>query len=218
MMDSFKALLQGTVDQIKRANEDAADLQMKEIKKLKHSEPHKFKRKANEDQHKFNLKLGHSSTPSPPRRSHNLKKLNLNWKKVRTYLLERQKHILLADKSESGWFTVEEYKKHELAENSEDEKRIFSAERRARATLSTLKKNRSNSFDTSRRSSLVRPSAPVTSSASSQQQPQAIQSLVPSSFTVRRPNMGSCFACSKPGHWRSTRPAMAKQQRPSASK
>ena len=58
MMDSFKALLQDTVGQIKRANEDAADLQMREIKKLKHSEAHKFKRKANEDQYKFNLKLG----------------------------------------------------------------------------------------------------------------------------------------------------------------
>jgi hypothetical protein len=41
--------------------------------------------------------------------------------------LERQKHILLADKSKSGWFAVEEYKKHDLARNSDDEKRIFSA-------------------------------------------------------------------------------------------
>lgn len=30
---------------------------MKEIKKLKFSEPHKFQRKVNEDQYKFNLKL-----------------------------------------------------------------------------------------------------------------------------------------------------------------
>ncbi|KAK2549651.1 hypothetical protein P5673_029768, partial [Acropora cervicornis] len=33
---------------------------MREIKKLKHSDPKKFKRKANEDQYKFNLKLGES--------------------------------------------------------------------------------------------------------------------------------------------------------------
>jgi len=45
-MDSFKDLLQETVGQIKRDNEDAADLQMTEIKKLKHSESRKFKRKA----------------------------------------------------------------------------------------------------------------------------------------------------------------------------
>ena len=132
-------------------------------------------------------------------------------------MLERQKHILLADKSESGCFTVEEYKKHDLAEDSDDERRIFSAERRARATLSTLRKRRSSSF-AANRSLLVRPSAPATASASFQQQSQAIQSLVPSSFRVRRPNMGSCFACGKPGHWRSTCPAMAKQQPPPASK
>ena len=57
-MNYFKDLLQETVSQFKRANEDTADLQMSEIKKLKHSEPHKFKRKGNEDQYKFNLKLG----------------------------------------------------------------------------------------------------------------------------------------------------------------
>ena len=200
IMDSFKALLQDTVGQIKRANEDAADLQMREIKKLKHSEPHKFKPKANEDQYKFNLKLGetHDNVKSAAQKSQ-LEKVKSELDEGETLLLERQKHILLADKSESGWFTVEEYKKHDMAENSDDEKRIFSAERRARATLSTLKKKRSSSFSASRRSSLVRPSAPFTSSASSQQQPQAIPSLIPSSFTVRRSNMGSCFACGKPG-------------------
>ena len=219
MMDSFKVLLQDTVGQIKRANEDAADLQMREIKKLKHSEPHKFKRKANEDQYKFNLKLRETldNAKSAAQKSQ-LEKVKSELEEGEKLLLERQKHILLADKSESGWFTVEEYKKHDLAEDSDDEKRIFSAERRARATLSTLKKKRSSSFAAGRRSSLVRLSAPFTSSASSQQQPQAVQSLVPSSFTVRRPNMGSCFACGKLGHWRSTCPAMAKQQPPSASK
>jgi len=105
-------------------------------------------------------------------------------------------HILLADKSESGWFTVEEYKKHDLPENS-DKKRIFSAKRRARSTLSTMKKKRTSSFTTSRRALLARPSAPSTSVANTQLQPSAIQPLVPSSLTVQRPNMGSCFACGK---------------------
>ena len=219
MMDSFKVLLQDTVGQIKRVNEDAADLQMREIKRLKHSEPHKFKRKANEDQYKFNLKLGETldNAKSAAQKSQ-LEKVKSELDEGEKLLLERQKHILLADKSESGWFTVDEYKKHDLAENSDDEKRIFSAERRARATLSSLKKKRSSLYAASRRSSLVRLSAPSTSLGSTQQQPQATQPLVPSSFTVRRPNMGSCFACGKPGHWRSTCPAMAKQQPTSASK
>ena len=219
LMDSFKDLLQGTVGQIKRANEDAADLQMREIKKLKHSEPHKFKRKANEDQFKFNLRLGETlvNAKSVAQKSQ-LEKVKSEFNEGEKLLLERQKHIFLADKSESGWFTVEEYKKHDLGENSDDEKQIFSAERRARLALSTLKKKRSSSFAANRRSSFVLPSAPSTPMASTQQQPQAVQPLVPSSLSVRRSNMGSCFACGKPGHWRSTCPAMAKQQPPPASK
>ena len=132
MMDSFKALLQDTVDQIKRANEDAADLQMREIKKLKHSEPHKFKRKANEVQHKFIPKLGETlvNAKSDGQNSQ-LEKVKSELDEGEKLLLERQKQILLAEKSESGWFTVGEYKNHDLTEYSDDVKRIFSAERRA---------------------------------------------------------------------------------------
>ena len=43
-------------------------------------------------------------------------------------LLEHQKHILLVDISESGRFTLDEYKKHDLAKHSNDEKQIFSAQ------------------------------------------------------------------------------------------
>ena len=56
-MASFKDLHKDTVGQIKRANEDSTELQMRQIKKLKFNEPHKFKRKATDDQHKFNSKL-----------------------------------------------------------------------------------------------------------------------------------------------------------------
>ena len=66
-MNYFRDLLQVKlnviISQIKRANEYTADLQMREIEKLKHSEPHKFKRKANEDQYKFNLKFGETAKP-----------------------------------------------------------------------------------------------------------------------------------------------------------
>ena len=57
LMASFKELLTDIAGQIKRANETSTEQQMKEIKKLKFQETRKFKRKANEDQYKFNLKL-----------------------------------------------------------------------------------------------------------------------------------------------------------------
>ena len=102
---------------------------MREIKKLKHSEPHKFKRKANEDQYKFNLKLGETldNAKSATEKSQ-IEKVKSELVEGEKLLIECQKHILLADRSESGWFTVEEYKKHDLAENSDDKKRIFSTE------------------------------------------------------------------------------------------
>ena len=44
---------------------------------------------------------------------------------------ERQKLIRIADRSEHGWATVEEYEEDELAEDSDDEKKLFKAEARA---------------------------------------------------------------------------------------
>ena len=47
-------------------------------------------------------------------------------------IAERQKLLRIADRSEHGWATVEEYQEDELADNSGDEKlRLFRAEQRA---------------------------------------------------------------------------------------
>lgn len=46
-------------------------------------------------------------------------------------VLKRIKAIKLADKSEYGWATVNEYLSDELASDSEDEKRIYRSEKRA---------------------------------------------------------------------------------------
>ena len=185
MMDSFKAMLQDTVGEIKQANEDASDLQMREIKKLKHSEPHKFKRKANEDQYKFNLKLGETlDNAKTAAQKSQLEKVKSELDEGEKLLLKCQKHILLADKSKSGCLTVEEYKKHDLAENSDNEKRIFSTERRPRATLSTLKKKRSSHLLRAENLRLYAHRLPLLHRPALNSNP--IHSFVPSSFTVSR--------------------------------
>ena len=61
---------------------------------------------------------------------------------------KRIKVIKLADRSEFGWNTVNEYLSDELVSNSEDETRIFRSERRAERRLKqslSRRKNRSSS-------------------------------------------------------------------------
>ena len=47
---------------------------------------------------------------------------------ARGELVHRNKLIKLADMSEAGWAAVSEYETHQLADDSEDEKRIIKAD------------------------------------------------------------------------------------------
>ena len=52
-----KSLLDDSLNKPKRLHADTADSHLKEIKKLKFDEPHRFKKRGNEDQYRFNLKV-----------------------------------------------------------------------------------------------------------------------------------------------------------------
>ena len=181
---------------------------MKAIKKLKYDEPHKFKKKANEDQFNFNRKLAENiGTAKSAAEIGQLEKVRSDLAEGEKLLCERQKLILLADKSEFGWATVEEHKQHNLADDSVDKKIIYSAERCARVALQARKKKKTTFSTSNYRSSSVG-TPPSTSSSKFQHQPLMMN--VPG-FPFRRPYTGTCFACGKPGHWRSCCPMMAKQ-------
>ena len=57
LLASMKSLLDTSLTDLKHSHADRADSQLKEIKKLKFDVLYRFKKKGNEDQYKFNLKV-----------------------------------------------------------------------------------------------------------------------------------------------------------------
>ena len=127
-------------------------------------------------------------------RQNNHQMLEAMQKMLELMMAECQKHILLADKSEFGWATVNEYQKHELAADSEDEKRIYKSEQRAKASRKQQLSNKK----------------PLKRAFSSRLQEAATITKPPTSAIGNRTSEtnkmghkpGSCFACGKEGHWR----------------
>lgn len=82
MMKSMEQLFQKSIDELKRSRVDSSDAQIREIKKLKMEEPRRFKKKANEDQFRFNAKI--QRTPKQPHKRILWTKLRSRSRKVRT--------------------------------------------------------------------------------------------------------------------------------------
>ena len=102
------------------------DLQMKRLQNAT-SQPYTFKRKGNEAQFKFNnevkekLDLAESYMKQKTEEGHN--KASGCISEGIELLTNRQKLVKLADMSDNGWRVVQEYETHQLASDSDDEKR-----------------------------------------------------------------------------------------------
>jgi hypothetical protein len=210
LLESIKSLLDSSVQQLKSSSTQNAENQMKEITRLKYSEPHRFKKKANEDQHKFNIKVIDSlAEVSEALEKREITKAQDHLQKGEHMLNERQKHILLADKSEFGWATVHKYKKHELAEDSEDEKRILKSEIRAKAQRRQIRsKSTARKYETKpQREDLTNryytPNVQTRTSRASLNYSPATN--------VSNFKSGSWYSCGKFGHWRNECPGIPRR-------
>ena len=104
------------------------------VKRMKMEKTPTFKRKSHEVQYTFNeeVKAKFDSVKAalhetPPA----VEKAKSAIEEGEKLVNDRQKLIRIADRSEHGWATVEEYEDDELADNSDDEKKLFKAEARA---------------------------------------------------------------------------------------
>lgn len=121
-----------SAENLKRSSVEAADEQLREIKRLRREEPKSFKRKGNEIQYKFNSKLLDTLEEAKSHLEVNaVGKVKASLPDGTSLLSDKQKLILLADKSEFGWRTVEEYTQHELADSEADGKKTHKAEERS---------------------------------------------------------------------------------------
>ena len=111
---------------------DAADEKL--VKKLKLKKAPLFRKKGHEKQYIHNEEVRMkfldvcSALSEPPPAVEKAKSLLEEGEKL---IVEWQKHIRITDRSDNGWATVEEHVEDELADNSDDKKRLSRADARA---------------------------------------------------------------------------------------
>lgn len=209
LLVEIKDLVNSSISDLKRSNESIASQQMSEIKRLKRDSVPHFNKKSNEEQYKANKAIKDAVEDAQIALQRNdVEKTKQALDKGMELLQERQKLILLADKSQYGWKTVLEYKHHDLADDEEDEKKIYRAE--SRAARST-KRFTSRSI----RQRNV-PSNSTTAQLSASHLPNLFSRVNPQ-LTAQRSASGLCFACGKSGHWRACCPSLRPFNVPSNS-
>ena len=150
---------------------------------------HALKRAGNEAQFKFTKRLlDHIQEAQECMKRKNdegYEKATQEMEAGEALLLNRQKMIKLADRSELGWSVVEEYEADELADNSEDEK-IARAEKEAERKAMKRKKRFADGQS---------------------RQPQR-------SVHHSTPRLGPCFGCGEVGHIRKFCPKLVSVSEP----
>ena len=114
-------------------------------------------------------------------------------------IVHRQKVIKLADWSEVGWAVVEEYEGDDLANNSEDERRMEKAEGKAEKKLAKKRKLKEAKAKDDLGAKTAVPFG-ISLQFPAKSMEVAKGAGAPPKPASRFPS-GTCFGCGDPGHW-----------------
>ena len=190
------------------------------VKRMKLQHTTVFAKKGNERQYRFNEDVKDKFQAAaavlnvtPP----DVEKAKAPLKEGENLVDKRQKLIKIADRSDHGWSTVKEYFEDELAEDSDDEKRLFRAESRAgrkiKAKANRAKKPASNRGHSHFFNWSGFGSSGVQATGLTPQQPfpqlGAARHTPASSAISIGTSYGPCFQCGKIGHFRRACPLLS---------
>ena len=226
MLDKLSSIMDNKLDSMKRQLEVSSNTQMSELKKIRLSEPRSFKKKGHEQQYKHNDQV--KSTVNEAKDAAIAGKTDACVAKLDEgidLIDQRQKLILIADRSEYGWKTVGEYLNNELSDDEQDAKKRKKAEKEAQRKIAesrAVKAVKARAWYKTSRAPGATATSPSpsplglsTGSLPSRFYPSVGSTRSIGSFTFTNgtaQKRGTSFSCGKPGPWRNKCPVLVTTQ------
>eukprot|EP00731_Ephydatia_muelleri_P003678 Em0001g3678a len=202
--DFFLLGMAKMVAEMQQMREDLAVGQEEAASKLARSsrrDPYSFRRKGNENQYRFcedveeRLETTSAAIARAERGAGREALARAKAKEGMELLTHRKKLIKLADRSEVGWAVVEEYVDDDLADDSDDERRMEKAERAAERKVAAKRRKEREAGAKRARLSEPEPLAPEGKRPLRAREPAGL-------VAVPRSAPGACHQCGEFGHWR----------------
>ena len=202
MEDKFSASMEELRRNVTASQEIASE---EVVTKLK-QRTYQFRKKGNEAQFQFNSSVEDhvqsakrelaKLTPTDASDQASVRRATLHLDQGLQAIACRQKHIKLADRSELGWQVVAAYESDDLASDSDDEKRLFKAEKEAERRS---KRKRAATAGAKKRAYFAK-GGPVTPRPSTRSEGTSSAVGTVRAPSVRSRPLGPCFGCGQFGH------------------